>query len=145
MQILSHPPIAELARAAAQVLGNVRKMAARGDSRHSVESYLGDCRVSFLQVAGEVGQSAVNASDLFEDMLRAIRYASGDGEMVGALAVLASVPANEGASFRCLSLTAQQRVRAELRDHARGRVCDPDDIKLGAELALSSLEPLVAA
>lgn len=135
--------VAELAKAAAQVLGHVRKMSARGDTRDSVESYLGDCRESLLRAANEVAQRL--ASDLFEDMVRAIRYASADGEMVGALTVLTTVPANQGASFRCLSLTAQQRVRAEVRDHSHGRVCSPDDIRVGAELALSSLEPLLAA
>ncbi len=135
--------ITELARAAAQILGHVRKMSARGDTRDSVESYLGDCRESMLRAADDVARRL--ASDLFEDMVRAIRYASADGEMVGALAVLTTVPSNQDSGFRCLSLTAQQRIRAEVRDRTLLRVCSPDDIKVGAELALSSLEPLVAA
>jgi hypothetical protein len=58
--------------------------------------------------------------------------------------VLASL--DEGTTeYRCLSLVAHQRVRAEVRDHMRLGVCDPDDIKLGAELTFSSLEPLIAA
>ena len=140
----SHSSIAELGQAANQVLSKTRKMCTRGDSRWQIDSYLSDCRRCFIASIKEVQR--FGCGELIDDMARAIRYARPNAELLGALAVLATLSHQDGPTdFRCFTLSAQQRLRAEIRDHLRLGVCDPTDIKLGAELALSSLQPLVAA
>lgn len=135
--------LGELGQAANQVLGNARRMATRGDSRTSIDSYLKDCRACLLRATSQADWYGLD--ELLLDMTRAIRYAEGNGELVGALAVLVAVSSQDGSDdFRCFSLSAQQRVRAEIREHSRLGKCDPEEIKLGAELALSSLQPIAA-
>lgn len=140
----THSIITELGQGASQVLNAARKMAMRGDSRLDIERYLADCRDCFLKACQETNRFVT--CDLLDDIVRALRHAGPDAELIGALAVLAGVAhQEESTDFHSFSLTAQQRVRAEVRDHCRLGVCDISDIKLGAELALSSLQPLVAA
>lgn len=135
--------IEELGQAANQVLNNARKMAMRGDSRWSIDRYLRDCRDCLLRATQEAPWRGLD--ELHEDLARAIRYAEPNGELLGTLAVMATLSGQEGPTdFRCFWLSAQQRVRAEVRDHLRLGKCDPEEIKLGAELALSSLQPLAA-
>ena len=144
MDTITEQPLAELGQAANQVLSNVRKMAGRGDSRFLIESYLRDCRDCFLKATEDARYS--DPGEVLTDMARAIRYSHPNAELLGALAVLAGVSHQHNSrNFRTFALGAQQRVRAEIRDHLRIGVCDPDDIRLGAELALSSLQPLAAA
>ena len=135
--------LVELGQAANQVLGIARRMATRGDSRWNIDNYLRDSRACLLRATSEADWCGFD--ELLLDMTRAIRYAEGNGELVGALAVLAAVSSQEGSDdFRRFSLSAQQRVRAEIREHSRLGKCDPEEIKLGAELAMSSLQPLAA-
>lgn len=135
-------PLIELGQVAQQVLSNTRKMAERGSSRWQIESYLRDCHDCFLQATSAV--QTCGYGQLGDDIARALRHARPNAELLGVLAVLASI--NEATTeFRGFSLGAHQRVRAEVRDHLRLGACDPDDIRLGAELAFSSLQPLVAA
>lgn len=133
----------ELGQAANQVLRNARRMAMRGDSRSRIDSYLKDCRDCLLRATQ--GWQWCGLDELHHDLARAIRYAEPNGELLGTLAVMATLSGQNGPTdFRCFSLSAQQRVRAEVRDHLRLGKCDPEEIKLGAELALSSLQPLAA-
>jgi hypothetical protein len=119
-------------------------MAARGDSRQQIEAYLEDCRSCFLLSAQQ--SQRFSHTEVVDDLARAIRYAGANGELLGVLVVLGTLSHQEGSTdFRCFSLSAQQRLRAEIRDHLALGVCDSADIKMGAELALSSLRPLAAA
>lgn len=136
--------IIELAQGANQVLLSARKMAIRGDSRVEIERYLTNCRDCLLNACSEVARFL--PSQLLDDIVRALRYARPNAELLGTLAVLTGVDDQDASTnFRSFSLTAGQKVRAEIRDHGRWGVCDVTDIKLGAELALRSLQPLVAA
>ncbi len=78
------------------------------------------------------------------DLARAIRHTRPNAEMLGMLAVISSVDSHETRDFHRFNLASQQRLRAEIRDHQRLGMCDIEDIKLGAELALSSMRPLGA-
>ncbi len=135
----------ELSSVAYRILRRVRTMAARGDSRWSIDSYLGECRLGFLDTAQAV--QAESHSDTIEDMARAIRYTSPNAEVLGALIVLAAVSGEilgRGlTNFRTASASATQKVRAEIRDHYLIGVCDTEEIRLGAELALHSLQPIL--
>lgn len=134
----------ELSQVASQVLRKVRKMAARGNARDSIDGFLDECRRGFLQAASQV--QAEKPSEMVEDMARAVRHTNPNAEVLGALIVLAAISGEvvgRGVtSFRTASLSAQQKVRAEIRDHFLTGVCDPEEIRMGAELALHSLQPI---
>lgn len=138
-----HPMLAELGQAADQALHNVRKMAMRRDSRQLIESYLGDCQACFLSATEDARRS--DPGETVSDLSRAFRYARPNAELIGTLVVLATVSHHGPHDFRCLSLAVSARMRAELRDHSREGLCDPEDIRLGVEMALQSMEPLAAA
>lgn len=136
--------VAELGQAASQVLIRARKMARRGDSLWQIENYLKDCHTCFLQTALEAQRWS--RDELLQDMTRALRYARPNSELLGTLAVLAALSNQEGVTnFHCFSLAAQQLVRSVIRDFLEAGAGSSDDIRLGAELALSSLKPLIAA
>ncbi len=135
----------ELSSVAARILRKVRTMAARGDSRWSIDSYLGECRLGFLDTAQAV--QAESHNETVEDMARAMRYTCPNAEVLGALIVLAAVSGEivgRGlTNFRTASKSATQKVRAEIRDYYLLGSCDPEEIRMGAELALHSLQPVL--
>lgn len=137
--------IVELSEIAHRILGDTRKKIMRGETAGQIEGYLRDCRETLLHATGAAQrQGPRQAVTAVADVARAIRHTQPNGEMLGTLAVLSTVGTYEPNDFRRFTMSANQRLRAEVRDHQRLGFCDIDDIKLGAELALSSLEPLVA-
>ena len=134
--------IVELSELAQRILGDTRKKIMRGESAGQIEGYLRDCRETLLHATGAAQR--VGNRQAVADVARAIRHTQPNGEMLGTLAVISTVGTHEPGDFRRFSMSANQRLRAEVRDHQRLGFCDIDDIKLGAELALSSLQPLVA-
>lgn len=127
-----------------EVLSRARKMAARGLTRDHVEQFLEEGRLGFLEVASLV--QAESPNDLIDDMVRALRHTNPNSEVLGALVVLAAVSGEvigRGlTSFRTASISATQKVRAEIRQHCLIGVCDLEEIRMGAELALHSLQPV---
>lgn len=134
----------ELSLAATQILSRVRKMAARGNSRGNIDSFLTECRHGFLNAAHEAQTEGHN--ETIEDMARAMRHTSSYGEVLGALIVLAAISGEMVGrgmtSFKMASISATQKVRAEMRDHFLCDICEPEEIRMGAELALHSLQPI---
>lgn len=129
---------------ACEVLSRARKMAARGLARDHVEQFLEEGRLEFLEVANHVQADSPN--ELVDDMIRALRHTNPNSEVLGALVVLAAISGEiigRGVtSFKTASISATQKVRAEIREHCLIGVCDLEEIRMGAELALHSLQPV---